>query len=42
MGLLSVHIAATVQGQRSLTAGHCQINIGEYLGVQKRSMQVTL
>jgi len=42
MGLLSVHIAATVQGQRSLSAGHCQINVGEYLGIQKRSMQVTL
>jgi len=41
-GLLSVHIAATVERQRSLSAGHCQIDIGEYFGVQKRAVQITL
>lgn len=41
-GLISVHIAATVQGQRSLSAGHCQIDIGEYFGVQERTVQITL
>jgi hypothetical protein len=40
--LLSVHIDATVQGQRSLSTGHCQIDIGEYFGVQERAVQVTL
>ena len=40
--LISVHITATVQRQGGLSTGHRQIDISEYFGIQKRTVQFTL